>query len=174
MSTLSKEVLEKNISPYFFETGTSNGEAVEVALGVGFEKIFSIEINEVLYRENCEKFKKEIEEGKVKLYLGDTLKVMPDILKEIDKTCTFWLDAHVDHGPKGEKLCPLLDELDYIKEYSHLNHKILIDDRRMFGQWWGTGISEQMVLDRIKNINPNYKISYQHGCIPDDIINAVL
>jgi hypothetical protein len=176
MTTLKKEVLEKYMSSYFFETGTSNGDGIKIALDSGFEKIFTIEIDEVQYNRVKNIYQKEISEGKLFMFLGDTFVVMPKILeKYIDKQCTFWLDAHVDSGPLGVKKCPLLDELDYIKKYIHLNHKILIDDRRCFGgNWWGKGLTEQMVLDKIKELNNGYKINYEDGFIPNDVITAVL
>lgn len=176
MTTLKKEVITKYLSPYFFETGTSGGDAVRLALEVGFEKIFTVEIDEVLYNRNAESFKKEIEEGRVHMFLGDTFKLMPEILeKHIDKKCTFWLDAHWDGGPTGIKKCPLMEELDYIKKYMHLGHTILIDDRRIFGGGnWGTGISEAGVVNKLKELNENYQIRYEDGIIPRDIITAVL
>lgn len=174
-TTLSKDVITKYMSPYFFETGTADGDAVRLALEVGFEKIFTVEIDEELYKKNTAKYKKEIEEGKVYMFLGDTFKLMPEIIeKYIDKKCTFWLDAHQDFGPGGVKRCPLIEELDYIKTKNHLGHTILIDDKRMFGTWWGTGINEEMVLNKIKELNQEYKISYEDGCVPKDIITALL
>lgn len=174
-TTLSKEVITKYMSPYFFETGTADGDAVRLALEAGFEKIFTVEIDEELYKKNCERYKKEIEDGIVHMFLGDTFKLMPQIIENhIDKKCTFWLDAHQDYGPGGVKRCPLVEELDYIKTKADLNHTILIDDRRMFGTWWGTGINEEIVINKIKELNPNYQIDYEDGCVPKDIITAIL
>jgi prepilin-type processing-associated H-X9-DG protein len=106
------------------------------------------------------------------MFLGDTFELMPGIISNyIDKTCTFWLDAHQDFGPGGVKKCPLIEELEYIKS-SPLEHKLLIDDRRMFGIWWGEGINEELIVSKIKELNPNYNISYADGHIADDIIVA--
>jgi hypothetical protein len=176
ITTLKKEVIERYMSPYFFETGTANGDAVRLALEVGFEKIFSVEIDENLYVENCEKFKKEIEEGRVFLFLGDTYHLLPQIIENhIDKQCTFWLDAHQDFGPGGVKRCPLLEELDHIKVKKDLNHIFLIDDRRMFGgDWWGAGITEEMIMKKIKEINSEYIINFEDGVQPKDVITAKL
>lgn len=175
-TTLKEEVLSKYISPYFFETGTSSGAAVYKALDAGFEKVFSVEIDSVLYEQNLVRFEKEIQEGRVHLFLGDTFVLMPLILQQfIDKQCTFWLDAHQDFGPGGVKRCPLLEELDYIKIKGELNHKLMIDDRRCFGgDWWGAGISEDLVIAKIKEINPNYVIGYEDGEIKNDVITAVV
>lgn len=100
---------------------------------------------------------------------------MPNIIKQyIDKPCTFWLDAHVDGGPCGEKRCPLLDELDFIKSANTgLVHNILCDDRRCLGNnWWGKGILEKDVIRKIKEINSKYTIKYEDGHVPADIIAA--
>lgn len=176
MTTLKKEVLSKYKSPYFFETGTSGGDAVRLALELGFDKIFTVEIDQNLYNNNILSFKKEIEEGRVFMFLGDTIEILPELLKShIDKKCTFWLDAHWDGGPLGIKKCPLVDELDYIKKYKNLNHTILIDDRRCFGGGnWGHGINENIIVNKLKEINENYIIKYEDGHIPNDVIAASL
>jgi prepilin-type processing-associated H-X9-DG protein len=171
-TTLPSFVLKDNMSSYFFETGTADGDAVRLALECGFEKIFTVEIDPVLYAKNILKYKKYIDEGRVFMFLGDTFELMPGIISNyIDKTCTFWLDAHQDFGPGGVKKCPLIEELEYIKS-SPLEHKLLIDDRRMFGIWWGEGINEELIVSKIKELNPNYNISYADGHIADDIIVA--
>jgi hypothetical protein len=171
-TTLPLKVIKKYMSPYFFETGTANADAVRLALEVGFEKIFTIEIDQILYNKNVNKYKKEISEGRVFMFLGDTFELMPQIIeKYIDKPCTFWLDAHQDFGPGGVKMCPLVEEIEYIKK-SPLNHVLLIDDRRMFGTWWGEGINENLIVSKIKELNNNYAIFYEDGHIPEDIIAA--
>lgn len=172
-TTLNKNVLKKYMSPYFFETGTANGAAVKLAIEMGFEKIFTIEIDESLHKENLKKFKEHIESGRVFMFCGDTLKLMPEIVdKYIDKKCTFWLDAHQDFGPGGLKRCPLIDEIESIKQKSDLNHTMLIDDRRMFGTWWGENISESLVISKIKELNNSYSITYEDGYVKNDIICA--
>ncbi len=171
-TTLPASVLMDNMSHYFFETGTADGDAVRLALQCGFEKIFTVEIDPVLYAKNILRYKKYIDEGRVFMFLGDTFELMPEIIaNHIDKSCTFWLDAHQDFGPGGVKKCPLIEELEYIKS-SPLEHKLLIDDRRMFGIWWGEGINEELIISKIKEVNPNYIISYADGHIADDIIVA--
>ena len=175
ITTLSASVLSKYLTPYFFETGTADGGAVELALKLGFEKVFTVEINPELHAQNCIRFKQYIEEGRLHMLLGDSLIVMPRVVDElIDKQCTFWLDAHVDHGPSGILRCPLLLELEYIKKKAALRHTILIDDRRMFGKWWGEGISEEIVVKKILEIDENYLFKAEDGYVPNDIIAAWL
>ncbi len=110
-TTLSKEVLSKYLNPYFLETGTANGDCIKLALEVGFEKIFSIELDESLQNENIQKYQFFINEGKIDLITGDSLWEMSNIIPSLDKPTTFWLDAHQDFGPKGTKRCPLYEEI---------------------------------------------------------------
>lgn len=175
-TTLKKKVLMNYKSPYFFETGTLHGEAIKLALELGFEKIFSIEIDEKLFLENSKRFEEEIISGKVNLFLGDTIKIMPQILtNKIDKKTTFWLDAHVDGGPTGLKKCPLYEEIDFIKKTNINHHSILIDDIRCFGGgWWGEGISLETLEEKLREVNNNYNIKKEDGHIPQDVLVAYL
>lgn len=171
-TTMSEALMKNYSNPYFFETGTADGCGVELALKSGFEKVFSVEIKPDLYEQNVARFKKYIDQGRVILLLGDSLKLLERTLLEIDKPTTFWLDAHHDSGIQGEKRCPLYEELEAIRGHSINTHTILIDDRRMFGKWWGEGITEESIRERIKLINQDYKIVYEDGIAPDDIIAA--
>lgn len=176
MTTLKKSVLEKYQSPYFFETGTADGSAVELALELNFEKIFSIEIDERLYNENLKKFRHEIEIGRVNLFLGDTIEVMTSILENhINKKTTFWLDAHVDSGPMGVKKCPLYEEIDFIKKTNIFEHSILIDDIRCFdGGCWGEIISLEVLETKLKELNPQYILNREDGHVEKDILVAYI
>jgi hypothetical protein len=173
-TTLSKEVLLKYLNPYFLETGTANGDCVKLALEVGFEKIFSIELDELLQNENIQKYQFFINEGKINLVTGDSLWEMSNIIPSLDKPTTFWLDAHQDFGPKGTKRCPLYEELSAIKYSNIKTHTILIDDMRMLGQWWGEGISIDELKNKILEINSDYKFTFEDGFTPNDILVAYL
>jgi hypothetical protein len=173
-TTLSKEVLSKYLNPYFLETGTANGDCVRLALEIGFEKIFSIELDENLQNENIQKYQSFINEEKINLITGDSLWELINIIPSLDKSTTFWLDAHVDFGPMGTKRCPLYEELSAIKMSDIKTHTILIDDMRMLGQWWGEGISVDELKKRILEINPNYKFTFENGFAPNDILAAYL
>jgi hypothetical protein len=175
MTTLSKTVLEKYKNDIFVETGTLWGESVELALSCGFKKVYSIELDPEKVKYNNNKFKKEIEDGLVEIIEGDTFKVFTDVINKIASRATFWLDAHWDEGPVGEYKCPLPFELKSLLDHSIKNHTLLIDDRRIFGEvgsTWGEGIDENEIIALVKNINSEYEISYEDGCIPNDIIVA--
>jgi len=171
-TTLKNNVLKKYLNSYFVETGTSDGGGLTVALQFDFEKIFSIEINKDLQDSNTINFQNYIKDKKLELIVGDSLLELQKLIPGLDKPTTFWLDAHVDNGPVGIKLCPILEELDAIKNSSIKNHTIMIDDMRCFGINWGAGISIDMLLEKVKEINPNYKILYEDGHVPNDILVA--
>jgi hypothetical protein len=174
-TTLSKEVLGKHKNKNFVETGTLWGEAVEVALECGFEKIYSIEIDPEKVKFNQEKFSKEIEEGRVTIVEGDTFEVFGDVLKKISGKTTFWLDAHWDGDVEGEYKCPLPFELEQISKMRSKSNTLLIDDRRLFGDngsTWGWEITEDQIIEKVFSINEKYEISYENGHVPNDIIVA--
>jgi len=175
MTTLSKTVLEKYPNDIFVETGTLYGESVRLAIVCGFKKIYSIEINPDLVQSNRQQFAEYIERGQVEIIEGDTFIVFPELIKRLDGRTTFWLDAHWDGGPMGVVKCPLPMELDAIHQHAIKNHTIMIDDRRCFGIGnWGAGIVESEIITKVKDINPLYEIAYEDGCIPNDIITAVI
>ena len=124
------------------------------------------------------RFEKEIELGIIEIIEGDTFKVFEDVLNKVDKQATFWLDAHWDGGPtKGEYKCPLPFELELLLNHTIKTHTILVDDKRIIGNpnsTWGDDLDLNLIIESMMDINPDYKISFEDGCIPDDIIVACL
>ena len=121
------------------------------------------------------KFKKEIEEGIVEIIEGDTFKIFKDVISKVDVPATFWLDAHWDGDVLGEYKCPLPFELEALLNHPIKTHTLLVDDRRIFGASgsnWGEDLDEELLIEAMTDINPDYQISFEDGCIPDDIIVA--
>ena len=172
ITTLHPRVLNKYKNPYFVETGTGSGDCVRLAIATGFEKVFSVELDPDRQEKNISKFKDFIAKGRVVLMIGDSILELPKILDQLDKPATFWLDAHVDEGPCGLKKCPLYEELDAIGKNPIKQHTILIDDMRILGQHWGTGITKETLIEKLKQINNSYKISFEDGYEKDDILVA--
>ena len=167
--------LAKYSNPVFVETGTYKGEGIAKALAAGFEKIYSIEIAQEFYDKALEKFKTEIDSGRVEIVLGDSLSCLPDIINKIDKNITFWLDAHTQEGHQGEKPCPLYEELDAIANHSIKTHTLLIDDLRFWEtKGWGKTVRLNVILEKIKQINGDYDITYEDGKVENDVLVAVL
>ena len=165
--------LAKYINPVFVETGTYKGYGIAAALASGFEKIYSIEISQEFYEHSVQKFQSEIERGTVEIILGDSLSCLTKVINTIDDRITFWLDAHETLGYKGEKSCPLYEELDAIANHPIKNHTILIDDLRLLSQeGWGKLVTKDDITEKLKQINPHYSFIYENGKIENDILAA--
>ena len=174
--TLTPPVLNKYINHSFFETGTYLGDSVKLALDCGFKKVISVELMEELQNRNKEIFKEEIALDKVDLIVGDTLLILDSVIEKLTDRTTFWLDSHQDLGPSGVKKCPLYEELESIGRSTIKNHTIMIDDMRCLnGRFpWSVCITQEGIIERLKNINPEYKISYENGMIENDIMVAYI
>jgi hypothetical protein len=148
------------------ETGTYMGEMVE-AQKARFKKIFSIELGADLFNQARKRFYKDTN---VNIVQGDSGKILPKILSVINEPAIFWLDGHYSAGvtAKGEKECPIFEELSAILKSRRLNHILLIDDARCF-----TGDGDYPTVDRlseyVKRKNAQYQIEVKH-----DIIRCVI
>jgi len=151
----------KNDTKIFVETGSCVGASIETALNCGFEKIHSVEYFQQYFDECQRKFKNN---ENIKLYLGHSADLLPEMMKDINEKCFIWLDAHAHGSQLGLpetnnrwKFCPLLYELDAINKHNIKNHTILIDDINHLG----TDVMDNIELEQIKNkileINKDYK-----------------
>lgn len=127
--------LTKNVKTnHYIETGTYLGYGIQGVLN-NYENIHSIELSEKWYQHNVEQFKNNTN---VKMYLGDSKKILPELLNNINEPVTIYLDAHYSGGPTafGEEEVPLLFELEILKNRKY-DDIIIIDDCRLLGK---TGI----------------------------------
>lgn len=101
------------------------------AVNKKFKKIYSIELNEPLYRKARKRFAKN---NHILIIFGDSTVQLKKILPKIDKPCLFWLDAHYSGKgtAKGDLETPIMEEMNLILNHSNLKHIILIDDARLF------------------------------------------
>jgi hypothetical protein len=148
------------------ETGTFFGDMVE-AQKKRFDKIISIELGVYLFERALKRFNKD---NNVTIIQGDSGKVLPKILKDINEPVIFWLDGHYSGGitKKGDKNCPIFEELDAIFNGKKFNHVLLIDDARCF-----TGVdgfpSLAELTRYVKSKSRNYQIE-----IKDDILRCTI
>ena len=116
---------------HYIETGTYLGDGIKSVLN-NYENVHSIELSEKWYLHNVEQFKNN---SNVKMYLGDSKKVLPELLNNINEPITIFLDAHYSGGTTalGDEEVPLLFELEILKnrEYDDI---IIIDDCRLLGK----------------------------------------
>jgi hypothetical protein len=121
--------LTKNIKTnYYIETGTYLGDGIKSVLQ-NYINIHSIELSQKWYDYNVEQFKKNIN---VSMYLGNSKKILPDLLNNINEPITIFLDAHYAGTPTafGDEETLLLFELEILKNRKY-DDIIIIDDCRL-------------------------------------------
>jgi hypothetical protein len=145
------------------ETGTFRGEMVE-AQRKRFNHIYSIELGEKLWQTAVKLFESY---NHVEILLGDSGKVLQKITHKLSSPAIFWLDGHYSAGEtaKGDKECPIFEEIDAIFMYgTTLPHVLLVDDARCFiGQGDYPAIEE--LTNYIRSKNGAYDVE-----VKDDII----
>jgi hypothetical protein len=99
-------------SPVFIETGTFLGETTEACKHL-FKKLITIELDQKLYENACNKFSNE---KNISIYQGDSGQVLESVMVNISQPCLFWLDGHYSEGitAKGELNTPIINELKII------------------------------------------------------------
>jgi len=146
---------------YFVETGTFGGSGIKLALKAGFSYVRSIEAVKSLYDAAVARFRND---SRVKIWFGDSATDLWDMIKDINEPITFWLDAHI-FPPRadGGKNCPLMEELEQIKQHSIKTHTILIDDMHCAGTAAFDGLTIEDLIAKLLEINPEYQITYVPG-----------
>lgn len=147
----------------FIETGTYKGKMV-YAIIPHVKEIYSIELDETHFQNAQERFAGY---PNIHILQGQSGEVLPKVLKDIDKPCLFWLDAHWSGGfsAKGEFETPVMQELPCVLNHIKADeHVILIDDARCF-----TGENDYPALKMLKqfilDVHPGWIFE-----VKDDII----
>lgn len=114
----------------FIETGTYLGDTVETALK-HFPFVHSVELSKELFEKAQKRF---VNNKNARLYHGDSIEMLPSIIKKCKDKTVFFLDAHFSMGTtaKGKTNTPIITELEKIKKSSMKDAIIIIDDARMF------------------------------------------
>lgn len=122
----------------FVESGTNEGLTI-FNMDSHFAKLYTVEISEALYKNTKGKYSG----NKITFLLGDSSKVLPDILPTLGDTI-FFLDGHWSSGNtgRGDKDCPVLEELLLINKMFPGNAIIIVDDCRLFGKGPLDGVNE--------------------------------
>jgi len=114
----------------FVETGTYLGDTIW-SLKELFDQIYSVELSEELYLQAKARF---AQHPSVHLLHGDSSKRLVEVVRKLKHPALFWLDGHYSGGitAKGDKICPIYDELEAVFSSDVRGHVIVIDDARLF------------------------------------------
>jgi hypothetical protein len=161
----STELFRRYPNKWFVETGSYKGDGIQCAIDAGFSNIRSIELSANLFRYCWRRFSKTDKRHSITVLHGKSENELPKSIQGIKKPITFWLDAHYSEGctAKGDEMSPILKELAIIAEHPVKTHTILIDDVRQFGTKHFGFIRENQIVEVLKKINPDYKLTYDTG-----------
>jgi hypothetical protein len=87
-------------------------------------------------------------------------------MQGINEPAIFWLDGHYSAGitAKGDKECPIFEELNAILNKNEFNHILLIDDARCFiGEGDYPTIEE--LTNYVKTKDKSYQVVVEHDII---------
>jgi hypothetical protein len=150
-------------SKIFIESGTYFGDMIWCQKN-NFKKYYSIELSEYLYKLSLKRFKSN---PAVQILNGDSGKVLFDLMKAIDQDPKlFWLDGHYSAGvtAKGEKNCPVIEELNAILPHLKTQDVILIDDAPYFnGQNDYPSVQELKAI--VQKNAPHFNVSLDSGIL---------
>lgn len=153
--------LLKYTNDYFIETGTYQGDTIEIIKNSKkYKNIYSVELSDVFYYNCVTRF---INDNNIKIFKGNSRYDLIKIIHNINSNITFWLDGHwsgvANVGCDKDLLCPVLYELDQIKNHHLKTHTIIIDDiRLMDGSHFE--VTTEQIIKKIYEINPKYKILF--------------
>jgi len=123
----------------FVETGTLYGETI-FAMEPFFNSLYTIELSEKYHSLTKSKYNG----NKINFLLGDSSIVLESLLPKMKENTIFFLDGHWSSGDtaKGDKDCPLYEEINHINSLFKNEAIIIIDDCRLFGLSKLTGNNE--------------------------------
>jgi hypothetical protein len=127
----------------FIETGTYFGETLAYMAHQKSVHATSIELNDAYYKAAEQRFGGY---SNVTILHGDSGKLLPELVRQLQAPALFWLDGHYSGGEtaRANLETPISAELEAILQSTVKGHVILIDDARDFN-----GSHDYPHLDRL-------------------------
>ena len=169
---MSRNTNFKQKTKCFIETGTLNGDGIQLALNSGFQWVMSIELGEGIHSRARAKFAGN---DKVITLQGDSSKVLPEVLETFKGTpFTYWLDGHYSGGVTalGEKESPLMEELESILSRGVDGELIYIDDMRIYRDF-NDEINTKNILELVKKYKPDAQYWLEPSGWDDEDVLAI-
>ena len=143
------------------ETGTYYGEMVD-AVKAHFDRIYSVEYEPQLAQRAVRKFARY---PHIKIFEGDSQKVIPDLLKSLAQPALFWLDAgyYGWAGLQGDQQ-RLTTELEAILRHPLPGHVVLMDDARGLNGLNGAPTVAEL-KQRIESEFPGRQVEVQYDIL---------
>jgi len=122
----------------FVETGTNEGETIEIA-AAHFPSCYTIELSKELHEQAA----KRLAHTHIQFELGDSSDVLARLTVELKEPTVFYLDAHFSGGEtaQGAEDVPLLNEVAILGKRPFLD-LIIVDDASLFGYSKSEGLNE--------------------------------
>lgn len=158
---LTKNILSKYHGTTMVETGTGDGNGVELCLLLKYVEVRSVESDKEKYEHAVNRFKGQ----PVKLWFGDSKDVLEEMIQDIDSPVIFWLDAHNRSGP-------ILAELEIITRHPIKNHIIIIDDIVDGRKLAYDDVPIQELTKALLKVNPSYYFALEQSSQPFDVLVA--
>jgi hypothetical protein len=167
-----KMVLAKYPHRYSLVTRVLDGRGVELALQAGFNLIHTITSTPPWYRRNKQHLSHLF--PNVHFWYGDSTRMLGDVIANIHEPITILLNARYGNNPlTNEGMMPVLQELELIRQHPVKIHTILIDN---ISEGLTLTILENAnlhhLLEKIREINPNYNFSFEDSTIKNDLLVA--
>jgi len=150
----------------FVETGTFRGDTTNQMKACA-QQVYTIELSHPFFQKAVERFKKY---PNVECLEGDSMHILPEVLKKISEKTLFWLDGHYSAGQtaRGEKDTPIMEELASIRHANLPSFVLLIDDARCFGSATDYPTIDEL-KERVKHLWGN--VFFENK---DDIIRIIV
>jgi len=146
-----------NIIKNFIETGTYKADSAILA-SKEYDKVYTIEIFEPLFKENLIKAEKEGIKNII-FILGDTLEQLQNIVSKVSSEgAVYFIDAHIsgaDSGWNQKKRVPLIEELEIILENKIDTSVFIFNDVRFWKDkvWDWSHITNDIIIQKFINKN---------------------